>query len=438
MAKANQGEAEVPGEKKGRKEDKTQKQETKMKVGTLYIAAALGAFFLSFSDLFRNDTAATTLKIAEVLRRYFLPQFESGAAVALVFIVICSILLCWINQPQTRVDAFARGLSVFAILTVATPYDTPSTDSTADQKQAPAESTEDLDESSTTFGSLLREVFSTTAYADTADPRLVRVEIFLDLPRGFQDSELTSTLRKFDTAEIVTRQKTRGSRIPIAQTEGTYTLEIEAPGLRRTKAVIHLGNSDYKRYRRIEIAPSKVPLAIQRLLAPESVELSKPLRSTPRTISQEEVESMVKLRGFDLPKLGLEGTFENSFELAGAEEEMVIDHSTSLMWQRSGTASAVTWLGVKKYLEELNSEQFGGYSDWRVPTIEELLSLVDGSQEGKLLTDPLFDDRLAECWTADSPTGIGPRWKVQLAKRGAPQNEYFSYFRAVRDYEEDS
>lgn len=64
----------------------------------------------------------------------------------------------------------------------------------------------------------------------------------------------------------------------------------------------------------------------------------------------------------------------------------VYDRNTGLTWQRSpdlngdGTINAsdkLTWTAAQARPAALNAAQFGGYSDWRLPTIKELYSLMD-------------------------------------------------------------
>jgi serine/threonine-protein kinase len=49
---------------------------------------------------------------------------------------------------------------------------------------------------------------------------------------------------------------------------------------------------------------------------------------------------------------------------------------TGLLWQRRGAEFPVTWLQAQDYVEYLNSRCWQGYSTWRLPTIEELFSLL--------------------------------------------------------------
>jgi hypothetical protein len=51
-----------------------------------------------------------------------------------------------------------------------------------------------------------------------------------------------------------------------------------------------------------------------------------------------------------------------------------IDPSTGLMWPARDNGKAVTWHTATNYCHSL---RLAGYSDWRLPTLDELTSLVD-------------------------------------------------------------
>jgi hypothetical protein len=54
----------------------------------------------------------------------------------------------------------------------------------------------------------------------------------------------------------------------------------------------------------------------------------------------------------------------------------VSDPDTGLMWQQDGSALE-NWAGAVSYIEDLNAEVYLGYDDWRLPTRNELQSLLD-------------------------------------------------------------
>ncbi len=74
-----------------------------------------------------------------------------------------------------------------------------------------------------------------------------------------------------------------------------------------------------------------------------------------------------------------------SYALSG-DGLSVFDNVTGLIWQRSPDSDRdgdididdkFTWTEAQAYPAALNAEVYGGYDDWRLPTIKELYSLID-------------------------------------------------------------
>jgi hypothetical protein len=83
---------------------------------------ALGACLACFLDYFMNDTAAVSLKIKSTLAKHFFEGANPHGLIVVLFISALGFLLCRMKLPANPYDAFARGLSVFTIFTLATPY----------------------------------------------------------------------------------------------------------------------------------------------------------------------------------------------------------------------------------------------------------------------------------------------------------------------------
>ena len=93
-------------------------------------------------------------------------------------------------------------------------------------------------------------------------------------------------------------------------------------------------------------------------------------------------------------------------------DNTVTDTKTGLMWQkRKGPI-----LPQREAARFCSSTRLGGYSDWRLPNMHELLNLVDYSRYGPAL-DPLFEIRFRSnpYWTINSRVDLWDRsWAVSL------------------------
>ncbi|MHC4320887.1 MAG: Lcl C-terminal domain-containing protein, partial [Planctomycetota bacterium] len=93
--------------------------------------------------------------------------------------------------------------------------------------------------------------------------------------------------------------------------------------------------------------------------------------------------------------------FTNDYKLKN-DGKVVFDHASGLMWQQSGTAKDISYDEAKEYVTQLNGDQFAGYNDWRLPTLEEAMSLMESTgTSGGLNIDPVFDNTQIWIWTSD-------------------------------------
>ena len=73
------------------------------------------------------------------------------------------------------------------------------------------------------------------------------------------------------------------------------------------------------------------------------------------------------------------------------------------MWHQSGSDDWMSWDEAKEWVEDLNSEEgYAGYQDWRLPTVDEAVSLLESSEKnGDLYIDPVFSKKQRWIWTGD-------------------------------------
>jgi hypothetical protein len=107
--------------------------------------------------------------------------------------------------------------------------------------------------------------------------------------------------------------------------------------------------------------------------------------------------------GKNRPTESVFGHFRYEYEVKSLNGAgVIIDHSTHLMWQQSGSPDEIVRDRVSVYIAERNRRHHGGFADWRLPTIEELMSLIEvRADSNRLFIDPLFDGAQVNCINAD-------------------------------------
>jgi hypothetical protein len=135
------------------------------------------------------------------------------------------------------------------------------------------------------------------------------------------------------------------------------------------------------------------------------------LRSDHRdNLSKDDVKAMLRQNDFYCRKDGWSRAwsnpqgkgFPNEFELQQGDK-VVFDRATGLMWQQSGSPQYITFEKAKAYVTQLNINRFAGFSDWRLPTLEEAMSLMESQKlNGDLYIVPQFDKKQRWIWTTDT------------------------------------
>jgi hypothetical protein len=97
-------------------------------------------------------------------------------------------------------------------------------------------------------------------------------------------------------------------------------------------------------------------------------------------------------------------------ELSG--EGVIIDHVTTLMWQPAGSPGVMSFEEAEAYIANLNETSFTGFKNWRLPTLEEALSLMKPQKEEGFHIDSAFSGHQNPIWTADRE-GESAAWIVR-------------------------
>ena len=131
------------------------------------------------------------------------------------------------------------------------------------------------------------------------------------------------------------------------------------------------------------------------------------LRTKPVALTKKEIKTMLAEEGFFDSKLYPGGRgFKNNFG-EQKDDKVVMDHASGLMWQRSGSDEGTDYEGAKEYVHQLNQKSFAGHSDWRLPTLEEAMSLMEQTKNRDgLYIDSVFDKEQAWIMTSDLHKGL--------------------------------
>ena len=113
----------------------------------------------------------------------------------------------------------------------------------------------------------------------------------------------------------------------------------------------------------------------------------------------------------------------------------VYDYDTGLTWQQQDDGATKTWAAAGTYCQNLS---LGGKSDWRLPNVKELSSLIDYRQPnpGPVISRVMFPTtQLSYYWSASSYAASSSNaWRVFFGNGSVnASNEAGSYYvRCVR------
>ncbi len=134
--------------------------------------------------------------------------------------------------------------------------------------------------------------------------------------------------------------------------------------------------------------------------APRLRRRSQPIRTGPVAPDQ----------AFDLDALGRPlQTVGRSF--TALSDELVVDEASGLLWQRGGSPFALNWTQAQETVQELARNCFAGQQGWRLPTVDELITLIDAPGSPERCTAALFDARQRVLWSADRRSHVSA-WRL--------------------------
>ncbi len=159
------------------------------------------------------------------------------------------------------------------------------------------------------------------------------------------------------------------------------------------------------------------------LLPPASL----PLRSDPVRIHPKNAREFFGMDDLWRPETYVENAFEPR------PDGTVYDAATGLLWQAAGTPYTVNLEEARKAVATLCREQFAGRDDWRLPTVDELVTIMTPPpQGGDWCIEPVFSRGQRWLWSADRASFV-TSWfaNVELGYLSRQDHTAFLHVRAV-------
>ncbi|MBI3782804.1 MAG: TIR domain-containing protein, partial [Deltaproteobacteria bacterium] len=132
------------------------------------------------------------------------------------------------------------------------------------------------------------------------------------------------------------------------------------------------------------------------------------LRTAGALLTAPAVEVMLVQNGFyDLLRNPSGKGVAHRYEaVAKGDAVLVRDAATGLLWQKTGVGEkGADHDGAEREIKELNDSSYGGFADWRLPTLDEAMSLMEPKAldfgELECHFDPILGRGRFFVWTAD-------------------------------------
>jgi len=146
--------------------------------------------------------------------------------------------------------------------------------------------------------------------------------------------------------------------------------------------------------------------------AQEVQQTTKPNAPPEKFLSAEEVRAMIQKNDFYCKEYDWTKAWSNpkgkgitnDFVLEN-KGQVVFDRAMGLRWQQAGSARSMTFAQAQENVADMNRQKFSGYEDWRLPTLEEAMSLMEPKKTGDLYIDKIFAREQWWIWTSDKSSG---------------------------------
>jgi len=161
------------------------------------------------------------------------------------------------------------------------------------------------------------------------------------------------------------------------------------------------------------------------------------LRSYSRKIDMKGLKRIIKNYDFYDSNINVNGNFKNKYktEIVG-KDKVIIDKVTFLMWDQKGSFSSMKFSKAKEWIRKLNRSRYAGFSNWRLPTLDEAYSILEKKKwYGDLHIYSVFSAIQNSIWTKDYNEDGTSHWIMDFKKGRAKTPSLFkkkSFVRVVR------
>lgn len=141
-------------------------------------------------------------------------------------------------------------------------------------------------------------------------------------------------------------------------------------------------------------------------------------RAVPATLSEAQVIEMIKRNNFFALNWNDNADgFQNEFVIEDIDGyKVIVDENAGLTWQQNGSEKDIPQDEVDQYINSINKIRYAGFDDWRLPTLEEVMTLMEPyANLQELHIDPIFKG-LWCIWTADK-NEFDQRWALNFYTR---------------------
>ena len=204
-----------------------------------------------------------------------------------------------------------------------------------------------------------------------------------------KDISLTADLKKeSDTMEIKTDSIIKTPEIPKPTTRETTDSKIESESVKEKPITPPQKSKPSSDKKKTKYSPEK---------------LIK-LRSVYDKIAGSQIESLpfITVNEKNNNIFFCHSSINHRYELKPiGDGDVVIDHTTELMWHQAGSEEYFSFKKANKWLKKINKKSYAGFNDWRLPTLEEASSLLEFGTKSSKFIHTIFDEKQWGTWTGD-------------------------------------